>query len=205
MSVFLVIGAAAALSAVIIGIIQHLMLARNKQDPSKVVRSDFAGTRKLIGHSSGSEEDAGSAMPVTREGKMRRRHSDAHEQAVILIVDDGITLRQLMAEMLRDRGYIVMEAGTGLQALKAAAERRPDCVLLDVGLPDMSGIEALRELRLKECHAPVVLMTGYMDAGQLEEANRIGFDRLLAKPFDLTQVPVVIGQLLDAELKSEIS
>ncbi|MCR2802850.1 response regulator [Paenibacillus soyae] len=210
MNVFITIGAAAAGAAVIIGIIQHVALRRQQQKSSSIGRSEMIRTelrdaRNSTGASPSQEKDIPASGQAGMTHGKRRGRPGGSRQPVILLVDDGITLRQLMAEMLRDRGYVVMEAGTGLEAVQAAAEKRPDCVLLDVRLPDMSGIEALKEIRRKGCDASVVLMTGYMDERQMEEANRIGFDRLLTKPFDLIQVRLAVEQLLNAEeLNSDI-
>ena len=65
----------------------------------------------------------------------------------ILLVDDDPAILQIYSEILRAQGYEVWEASNGQQGLQAARERRPDLVLLDVMLPDLSGIEVCRQIK----------------------------------------------------------
>lgn len=137
---------------------------------------------------------------VNRSGKTTK--ADTHEPApiltnldqartiapYILIVDDQSALRELVAEMLSEIGYVVAEAASGVAALKAIAHRSPDCVLLDLGLPDMNGLEVMQAIRKAKCHAPIVIMTAFADANQIVEAERLGCAGLLIKPFDMLQL-----------------
>src|ERR1039458_4996998 len=65
----------------------------------------------------------------------------------ILVVDDVPMILQVYSEILRAEGYEVWEAATGQQALQVARDRRPDLVLLDVMLPDLSGVEVCRQIK----------------------------------------------------------
>jgi response regulator RpfG family c-di-GMP phosphodiesterase len=77
----------------------------------------------------------------------------------ILIVEDNQHLRKILAEIVRFYGYEVSEATTGTQAIKKAVCTRPDLILLDLGLPDMSGVEAGRAIRNdpQSAHMPITL------------------------------------------------
>src|SRR5450756_391895 len=84
------------------------------------------------------------------------------ETTSILVVDDDPAILQIYSELLRGEGYEVWEASTGHQGLQAAHERRPDLVLLDVMLPDLSGMEVCRQIKEEAALADVfvVLVSG---------------------------------------------
>jgi two-component system KDP operon response regulator KdpE len=84
------------------------------------------------------------------------------------------------------RGYEVVTATTGAAALRAAAERRPDVVVLDLGLPDMSGIDVLAGLR-GWMTAPVVVLSARTDPSQKVEALDAGADDYVTKPFSMDE------------------
>ena len=65
----------------------------------------------------------------------------------VLVIDDEVQLRRLLRFTLEDAGYVVREAPTGRAGLVAAAHRQPEVIVLDLGLPDMPGVDVLRRLR----------------------------------------------------------
>jgi len=71
----------------------------------------------------------------------------AESRGRILNVDDYVPARYARSQLLRRAGYEVIEAGTGAEALRLVAEERPDLVLLDINLPDLSGFEVCRRIR----------------------------------------------------------
>ena len=85
----------------------------------------------------------------------------AEPRGRILNVDDYVPARYARSEVLRRAGYEVIEAGTGAEALRIVAEERPDLVLLDINLPDLSGFEVLERLKRDAATAeiPVVVVT----------------------------------------------
>lgn len=103
--------------------------------------------------------------------------------AEILIVDDQREITDLVTEALLDEGYKVRVAHDGLTALAEIEHHKPDLLLLDVGMPLMSGDEVLIQLRRKpDRYLPVILMTA--DRAP-ERFLALGADLLLRKPFDL--------------------
>jgi DNA-binding response OmpR family regulator len=106
------------------------------------------------------------------------------ERRTVLIVDDDPAIRELIAEILDEAGYTVLEADCGRQALRLAQEHVPTVVLVDQMLPDMSGLDVLERLRAQAAsrYIPVVLVSGL--AHQLAGGDH-GADRVLAKPFDI--------------------
>lgn len=78
----------------------------------------------------------------------------------VLVVEDEPGLQSYLLPLLEREGYTAEATGTGAGALAAIADRRPDLVLLDVGLPDLSGLEVCREIRRLPGYLPVVMLTG---------------------------------------------
>ncbi len=103
----------------------------------------------------------------------------------VLIIDDATDVRMLARMCLAAAGFTVTEAGAGAAGLAMARHVAPDCVLLDVGLPDMSGVEVCRELRegltTKEC--TIVMLTVQADRVDKAEAFLVGADDYIVKPF----------------------
>ena len=107
------------------------------------------------------------------------------DQRSVLVVEDDETVRSLIAEVLDDAGYAVLEANCGRQALWLAQEYVPSVVVVDHILPDMSGLDLLERLRTRPSsrYIPVMLVSGL--AHQLVGRDH-GADGVLAKPFDIT-------------------
>jgi CheY-like chemotaxis protein len=100
-----------------------------------------------------------------------------------LIVDDSEVLRRLIEMCLRPVGFEVEAASSGTEALEKASVFKPDLVILDIGLPDMTGWDVLAALRANEATTAtkVLILSGYEDANG--EAERLGADAALVKPF----------------------
>lgn len=105
-----------------------------------------------------------------------------HKQRA-LVVDDSEVLRRLIEMCLKPAGFEIATAGSGSEALTVAAEYDPDLILLDIGLPDMTGWEVLAAIRASEVSAAakVLILSGYEDVHA--EARRLGADGALIKPF----------------------
>ncbi len=110
---------------------------------------------------------------------------EAVEPKRVLVVDDDEWLRPVLAELLADEGYDVLEADCGRDALRSIREERPDVVLLDVGLPSGSGISILDKVRADERtrRLPIILVSGEVDLVQTGQAHRAA--AALHKPLDL--------------------
>lgn len=102
--------------------------------------------------------------------------------AKILIVDDEGQTVEYMKPPLEKRGYAVIYALTGKEALEIYPKENPDVVLLDLGLPDIDGRQVLKEIKSKAGHIQIVVISGYKDAQTKEELKRLGADYFLGKP-----------------------
>lgn len=110
----------------------------------------------------------------------------------VLIVDDDTDNAEAFAMLLRLRGHAVTLAASAGLALDAAATRRPDVVLLDLGLPDLDGFETCRRLRAAGHTGPIVAVTGWGQPEDRARTKAAGFDRHLAKPVDPKEVVRIV-------------
>jgi CheY-like chemotaxis protein len=110
----------------------------------------------------------------------------------ILVVDDDIVVRNLVREVLTDRGYMVWTAENGVEALDLLQQVRPDLILLDIAMPRMDGIEALRRVRSHCPQVPVVMLTAYGDVETAGLALRQGAVDYVPKPFNVGYLERVV-------------
>ena len=118
-------------------------------------------------------------------------------RATILVVEDNALNLKLVRDVLRHAGYEVLEAVTGEDGVRLAAESHPDLVLMDLQLPGIDGAEALRRLRAgDQPQVPVVAVTAFaMDEDRLQAA-RDGFDGYLQKPISVRALPSQVAAFL---------
>lgn len=108
-------------------------------------------------------------------------------QEKVLIIDDEVHIRRLLRLTLETAGWKVGEAETGTQGLSEAAYFRPDCVVLDLGLPDVSGMEVLGRLR-EWSQTPVLILSVHDDPLDKVQALEKGADDYVTKPFDAAEL-----------------
>jgi CheY-like chemotaxis protein len=104
----------------------------------------------------------------------------------VLIAEDNPVNRELLREILENRGYTVTEAGDGQDALTLVDEIRPDILLLDIGMPVLDGYAVAKRLREnpKTAALPILAITAYAMQGDREKILQSGFDGYLSKPID---------------------
>ncbi|MER7449715.1 response regulator [Nocardia beijingensis] len=123
---------------------------------------------------------------TTREAAVVTKTPDAVATKVLVVDDEPQIVRALRIN-LSVRGYEVITAATGGAALRAAADRHPDVVILDLGLPDMDGIEVLAGLR-GWTSAPVIVLSARTDSADKVEALDAGADDYVTKPFGMDEL-----------------
>ena len=104
------------------------------------------------------------------------------QEARILLVDDEVSIQRAVEPLLRSRGYHVDVAGTGALALKLFAERSPDLIVLDLGLPDIEGTEVCRRVRASS-KVPIVVLSARGAEADKVNALDLGADDYVTKPF----------------------
>ncbi|WP_281168180.1 response regulator [Sporichthya polymorpha] len=117
----------------------------------------------------------------------QRQESAGTGRACVLVIDDDATLRRALGINLRARGYEMLDAADGTTALAVAARRPPDVVILDLGLPDLDGVEVIHGLR-GWCHAPIVVLSAREDQAQKVAALDAGADDYVTKPFGMDEL-----------------
>ena len=110
----------------------------------------------------------------------------------VLLVDDDTTFRRVMAAELSRRGYVVVDAATGSEALEKVAECLPDVTLLDLRLPDMDGIDVLVRLREQSPGAGVIVLTGHGTIDTAIQAIRMGAYDYLEKPCPIEKLEMAV-------------
>jgi two-component system response regulator AtoC len=117
----------------------------------------------------------------------------------VLVADDDAAIRKLLVDLLSGEGYQVSEAKTGSEVLSAlnAADRRPDLVLMDVRMPEMSGIDVLRRMRDQKTGVGVLVMTAYGTSNLAIQSIQLGAYDYITKPFDLEEVLVAVRRFFE--------
>jgi two-component system, OmpR family, KDP operon response regulator KdpE len=105
----------------------------------------------------------------------------------VLVVDDDLSILRVVAANLRARGYEALTAASGTVALRVIETQQPDCIVLDLGLPDLGGLEVLRHLRAWTT-TPVVILTAHDDQHDKTTALDLGADDYVTKPFAMTEL-----------------
>lgn len=120
--------------------------------------------------------------------------------STILIVEDNEKNMKLARDVLQSRGYTTLEAVTGEDGVRVAVERKPDLVLMDIQLPGINGIEALRRVRADpECaRIPIVAFTASVMSSDRSQITEAGFDGFIGKPINLKEFLETVKRVLDA-------
>lgn len=106
----------------------------------------------------------------------------------VLVIDDEPAIRKLLRTGLSTQGYEITDARNGKTALEALESEPPDLIILDLGLPDMSGHELLRLIREKHEHVPILVLSSREDERGKVEALDFGADDYVTKPFGMNEL-----------------
>ena len=116
----------------------------------------------------------------------------------ILIVDDNSQNMRLIQMVLRTKGYTLLKATDGEEALDVTMRERPDLILMDIQLPKMNGLEVTKKLRETPAfsHIPIIALTAYAMKGDKERFIDGGCNAYLSKPFNTHELSRVIAEML---------
>ncbi|WP_200304724.1 response regulator transcription factor [Streptomyces adelaidensis] len=128
-------------------------------------------------------------MPAMPPGPSLTRHT-------VLVVEDDPGIRTLVTSALHAAGYTVATAETGQEAMFEAGRRRPDLIVLDVGLPDTDGFAVTRHLRAEGVYTPVLFLTARTDIEDRIIGLSAGGDDYVTKPFHIQEVLLRIRAIL---------
>ncbi len=114
----------------------------------------------------------------------------------ILIIDDEENIRKYLGQSLAKDGFDVYTAQYGKEGLNLLLQKHIDVVLLDLNLPDISGLDVLRKIKKVDVQSIVIIITAYGDIGSAVEAIKLGAYDYLTKPFDVEDIKIVINKAL---------
>ncbi len=134
-------------------------------------------------------------MTSSAAGRIVMHRADGNPVSV-LVVDDEAVLAEMVSMALRYEGWDVSTAGDGASAIASARSHRPDVVVLDVMLPDMSGLDVLRKLREQNPRLPVLLLTAKDAVEDRIAGLTAGGDDYVTKPFSIEEVVLRLRALL---------
>jgi two-component system chemotaxis response regulator CheY len=116
--------------------------------------------------------------------------------AKILVVDDAEFLRVRISKMLKEEGHDIIEAENGVKAVETYKSAKPDLVLMDITMPEMDGLGALKEIRSFDSSARVVMLTALGQESVVLEAIKSGARDFVVKPFERDRVLSAISKLV---------
>lgn len=116
--------------------------------------------------------------------------------AKILVVDDSAFMRMRTINLLKQMGHEAVEAGDGAQAVQVFQQARPDAVLLDITMPGVDGLEALRSIMSMDPSAKVAMVTAMGQQSIVMEAIKAGARDFIVKPFDPERLEAALRRLV---------
>jgi two-component system KDP operon response regulator KdpE len=121
----------------------------------------------------------------------------------VLVVEDEPSLRRLLRTSLSAEGYRVLEAGTGQAAMESLDRDAPEVVLLDLGLPDMDGLEVIKRVRAGGARTPIIVLSSRGDERGKIQALDLGADDYVTKPFGMGELVARIRTALRHRLQQD--
>ncbi len=116
----------------------------------------------------------------------------------VLVVDDAIFMRKMISEILEENGMeVVGESDTGSGAIEKYKELRPDLVTMDIIMPEMNGIDAVRKIMTVDSNAKIVMCSALGQQALVQEAMAAGAKDFLIKPFNPSRVVEVLNKVLN--------
>lgn len=116
--------------------------------------------------------------------------------AILAIVDDEAGIVEEVKAFFEEEGHQVYTADSGEDGIKLISKYKPDLILIDMKLPDMSGIRVLAAAKANSPSSRTIVITGYVDQSLIDEAEKLGRDVFLQKPFDIETLKSEIDRLL---------
>ncbi len=124
----------------------------------------------------------------------------------ILIVEDNPQNMNVFEMVLRAKGYTLLKATDGEEALDMALSGRPDLIIMDIQIPGMNGLEVTRKLRENSAfsHTPIIAVSAYAMRGDREKAIEAGCNAYLPKPFNIHELRGMIAEMLLPQQKDNV-
>ncbi|GIU70568.1 MAG: response regulator [Candidatus Nitrosocaldaceae archaeon] len=114
----------------------------------------------------------------------------------ILVVDDAFFIRKVLKDILNEIGYSnIIEASNGLEAVETYKKEKPNLVTLDINMPKMDGIQALKNLKRLDPKARVIMVTSVEQKHIVHDAIKLGAKDYIVKPFNRSMIGVIIDRV----------
>lgn len=128
--------------------------------------------------------DPGDAVPGDAD---KVQHNKKMPKTVLIVEDNDLNMK-LFRDLLEAHGYSTLEARDGIEGLKLARENRPDLILMDIQLPEVSGLEVAKWMKEDDhlCEIPIIAVTAFAMKGDEDKIRQGGCEAYLAKPISLT-------------------
>jgi two-component system response regulator RegA len=126
---------------------------------------------------------------------MSKAKDNSEEAPVVLVVDDDGVFRTRLCRAFRERGWEAHDASSSEETLAVAAQASPDLVLLDLKMPDGSGLDLIKAIKGLDPTITVIILTGYGSIATAMQALRLGADHYLGKPVDVEQILAAYAEL----------
>lgn len=122
----------------------------------------------------------------------------------ILIVEDNDDSRELVVKVLKNKGYLMVEASDGEEALEKVTAEKPDLILLDISLPKLDGYEVAKRLKAQEefSDIPIVAFTAHAMKGDREKVIGAGFEGYISKPVNIRELPDQVKSFIRGKRES---
>ena len=135
---------------------------------------------------------------VTEIAPLRKRAQSGVGAKTILVVEDNELNMKLFHDLLEAHGYNILQTKDGMEALKLARKHRPDLILMDIQLPEISGLEVTKWLKEDEelAHIPVVAVTAFAMKGDEEKIREGGCEAYIAKPISVASFLQTVERFL---------
>lgn len=115
----------------------------------------------------------------------------------ILVVDDALIIRKMITELARECGWnIAGEAKDGQEACEIYKNQKPDLVTMDMVMPNMDGLEALKKIRELDANARIIMISAVNQKDKLAESIQAGASDFIVKPFDKTRLKALLEKIL---------
>ena len=129
--------------------------------------------------------------------------SDSGPSGEVFIVDDDPAVRETLSLLFSNAGYSVVRFAEGVAFLRAAKERNPACIILDVHMPGKTGIDILKELNAQDYPAPIFIMSGQGDIAMAVDAIKNGALDFIEKPFRGSDVVTRVRDAIEASARQK--
>jgi FixJ family two-component response regulator len=116
---------------------------------------------------------------------------------VVFIVDDDISVRESLESLIRSAGWVPEASASAQEFLSRPGVRVANCLILDMDLPDLCGLDVQRLVRVERIETPIIFVTGYNDVSTTVQAMKAGAVEFLSKPFDENALLIAVEQALE--------